>query len=129
MSNHRAQHHQASTQNLPDRVVAKRIKWPPANDKNAWREFDEDVCELIHATSSGNVDQRLNSLSKLVVTYASERFGQIEKKNRKPHTRNRREERIRGIRQELKSLKKQYKVAEESQRPPLAELRDILRKS
>ena len=128
VSTHSAQHHQAPAQSLPDKVITKRIKWPPANNKNAWREFDEDVCELIQATSSGNVDQRLKTMSRLIVSYAAERFGHLEKSGRKPHTLNRREERIKGIRQELRSLKKRYRTAKEEQRPALGELKDILRK-
>ena len=117
-----------SAQTSSDKVIAKRIKWPAANNKKAWREFDEDVCEIIQTTSSGNVEQRLSTLTKLTVSYAAERFGFIDIRERKPHNRNRREEKIRGLKQELKGLKKQYRSATVDQRPALAGLRDILRK-
>ena len=41
--------------------------------------FDEDVCNIIQATLLGNIDRRFNTMSKLIVGYASERFGHFEK--------------------------------------------------
>ena len=127
VTNHSAQHHRGWTQSLPDRVISERIRWPPANNKKAWRDFDEDVSEIIQATSSGNIDQRLHTMSKLIVGYASERFGYIEKTGGKGYTHNRRQGKIEQLRQELRSLKKQFKIASEEERLGLSELRDILR--
>ena len=72
VTNHSAQHHQVPTEALPDRVVAKQIKWPRFNDKKACRSFDEDVCDIIQATFSGNIDRRLNTMSKPIDGYVSE---------------------------------------------------------
>ena len=115
-----------STQALPDRVVAKPIKWPPSNDKKAWHSFDEDVCNIIQATCSGNIDQRFNTMNKLIVSYASEQFGHFEK-TEKVYTQNRHEEKIKTLRLELRSLKKQFRKANKEEHPALTELRDILR--
>ena len=125
VTNHSAQHHQVPTQALPDRVVTKRIKWPPSNDKKAWYSFDEDVCNTIQATFSGNIDRRINIMSRLIISYASERFGHFEK-TEKISTRNRREEKIKTLRLELRSLKK-FRKTNEKEQPALTELRDILR--
>ena len=103
VTNHSAQHHQVPPQAWPDRVVAKQIKWPPSIDKKAWRGFDEDVCNIIQATFSGNIDRRLNTLSKLIVGYTSERFGHFEKIE-KVFTWNRLEEKIKRLKLELRSL-------------------------
>ena len=66
----------------------------PNKQKKAWRDFDEDMCDIIQVTSAGNIDRRLQTISQLIVGYASERFGHIEKIGNKVNTLNRREERI-----------------------------------
>ncbi|XP_063058826.1 uncharacterized protein LOC134452393 [Engraulis encrasicolus] len=68
-------------------------------------------------------------MTSIIVSYAAERFGLIESKN--PMTRftlNRRATQIHKLRQELRTLKKQYKVAGEEEKQPLEELRNILRR-
>ena len=118
---------QPALSNLPLGKV--RIKWPQACKMAAWEQFDEDVDKVLEASAKGDVDRRLQAMTTIIISLAQERFGAEEKKAaRTPYTMNQRAVKIHKIRQELKSLKKQHKEASEEQRPPLAELRVILRK-
>ena len=126
-------HHSAPSlhvadQPMPDIVHHKRIKWPPASESGAWRVFDEDVCAILQSTSAGDADRRLQAMSKIIVSYASERFGLADSKISKPYINNRRTEQIHKLRPELRSLRSQFKKASTEKRLPLAELRDIVRR-
>ncbi|XP_049336392.1 uncharacterized protein LOC125802421 [Astyanax mexicanus] len=128
---HRAQSlHVPQTLN-PSRVIPQqRIKWPPASKRSEWQQFDEDVSKIIQATAKGDVDSRLTSMTTIIISYASERFGQVDKGKSKStsYTMSRRATRIHHLRQELRTLKKQYKAAAEEEKKPLLELKNILRK-
>ncbi|XP_061920230.1 uncharacterized protein LOC133660667 [Entelurus aequoreus] len=69
-------------------------------------------------------------MSTIIVSYGSERFGRMEKGNTEatPYTMNRRATKIHQLRQELRTLRKQFKRAAEEDKQPLEELRNILRK-
>ena len=86
------------------------------------------MCEILGTACKGEVERRLRILPAIIVSYASERFGVLEQqKTRKPVKENRRTKGIKKIRTELRALKKQYKAASPEQKPPLEELRSILR--
>ncbi|TWW66935.1 hypothetical protein D4764_20G0009670 [Takifugu flavidus] len=115
----------------PNRVVQQqRIKWPPANRRSEWLQFDEDVSNIIQATAKGDVDSRLQAMSTIIVSYGSERFGRIEKGNTETtsYTMNRRSFKIHQLRKELRTLKKQFKRASDGDKQALKELYNILRK-
>lgn len=129
-SPHRAQSLQAVEPSNPCKIVQqKRIKWPPAKSQSVWSQFDTDVSKILETTSRGEVDRRLETMTAVIVSYAAERFGHIESSNLKSsYTMNRRANQINKLRQELRSLKQQHKVASEDEKQPLVELRNILRK-
>lgn len=107
----------------------KRIKWPQACKTTVWEQFDEDVDRVLEASAKGEVERKLQAMTTIIISLAQERFGEQDKKPpRSTYTMNQRAVKIHKIRQELKSLKRQHKEASEEQRPPLAELRAILRK-
>uniref|UniRef100_A0A3B1JAJ2 Reverse transcriptase domain-containing protein n=1 Tax=Astyanax mexicanus TaxID=7994 RepID=A0A3B1JAJ2_ASTMX len=111
---------------LPERI---QIKWPQACKTAVWQQFDEDANSVLDATAKGDADRRLQTMTTIIVRLAVERFGVVEKRiGGAPFTMNQRAAKIHRIRQELKSLKLQFKEASEEQRPPLVELRTILRK-
>ncbi len=110
----------------PERV---RVKWPQACKTAVWQQFDQDANTVLEATVKEDVDRRLQTMTPIIVSLAVERFGAVERRTeRTPFTMNQRAAKIHRIRQELKSLKTQFKKASEEQRPPLAELQTILRK-
>ncbi|XP_054628013.1 uncharacterized protein LOC129179159 [Dunckerocampus dactyliophorus] len=127
---HRAQNLQVPSSPAPSIVVQQpRIKWPPANQHKVWHQFDEDITRVIESTAKGDVDRRLQTITTIIVTYGTERFGVEERKSTRPnYTMNRRAEKIHQLRQELRSLARQYKAASEEEKPPLAELRNIIRR-
>ncbi|XP_023810165.1 uncharacterized protein LOC105353972 [Oryzias latipes] len=115
----------------PSRVVPQqRIKWPPARKRSEWCQFDEDVSNIIQAAAKGDAESRLQTMTTIIVSYASERFGHIEKGQTKhtPYTKNRRATKIHHLRQELRTLKKHHKKATEEEKQSLSELKNILRK-
>ncbi|KAK7915664.1 hypothetical protein WMY93_011425 [Mugilogobius chulae] len=108
----------------------RRIKWPAANMSSQWSQFDSDVDQILEATGKGDVDKKLLSLTTMIVNIGAERFGQEERKEPSigGHPMNKREIKIHNIRQEMKSLRRQYKYAGEYERLGLAHLMSIQRK-
>lgn len=53
----------------------RRVLWPAANKESEWRQFDEDVDATLEAACRGEVDQRLQLMSKLIISIGAERFG------------------------------------------------------
>ena len=125
---HSAQSLHDDGQSRSDRILSRMIKWPTASNKGTWQEFDTEVCSILDTTSKGDADRRIQTLTKIILSYASSKFGLVDRCERKAHTNNRRTERIKQLRQELRSLKKRFKKASSEERQPLAELREIVRK-
>ena len=127
-SYHSAQSLQASVPLTLGKESRKKIKWPPANDKGAWQDFDIDICEIIQSATKGDVKRRLNFMTTITTSLASERFGCVElRQPRRPYTANRRVNKMKDLRKEIRSLKKLYRRASIEERQPLEELRGILR--
>ena len=71
------------------------------NNKGAWRDFDNGICEIILSAKT--------------------------RQPRMPYTANRRVNKMKDLRREIRSLKKLYKRASIEERQPLEELRGTLR--
>lgn len=106
-----------------------RIKWPTAHQKEEWQQFNQDVSDILRTISKGDADSRLYTMTTIIISYTSERFGIVQKENKKEPRNNHREKKIHQLRHELKSLKRQYKQANEMEKVPLLELRETLRKN
>lgn len=107
----------------------RRVKWPPASKGSEWQKFDDDVDDILEATMKGVVDRKLQTMTTMIISFATERFGSMEKHGAtNQYSKNRRAEKIAQLRQELRLLKRQFKGATEDIKPGLAELRGILRK-
>lgn len=77
------------------------------------------MSQILEATAKGEVDRRLETMTSIIVSYAVERFGLSDSKNPKTkYILNRRATQIHKLRQELRGLKKQYKVAGEEEKQP-----------
>lgn len=84
---------------------------------------------MLETMAKGDVERRLQAMTTIIVSMAAERFGVEEERGaRQPYSMNQRAVKIHNIRTELKALTKQYKVARQEERAPLAELRTVLRK-
>lgn len=106
-----------------------QIKWPPAKQHKLWQQFDEDTARIINATTKGGIEGRIQNLTSIITSFATERFGVGEPKSSKPtYTKNRREDKIEQFRKELRMLTKQFKAAAEEDKPLLAEIRYTIRK-
>lgn len=129
-SPHSARNLQVSSTN-PMNIKSKRrwIKWPAATMKSLWNQFDNDVDQILEATTKGEASQKLQAMTAIIVGLAAERFGEEERKSpQASYCKNQRAEKIHNIRAEMKVLKRQYKLAEEEERIGLAQLMNILRK-
>ena len=106
-----------------------RIQWPQSSKRTDWKQFDEDVDKILEVTAKGDVDQRLRTMTTLIVNIAAERFGtEAPKHTPTAYAPCHRARKIQSLRKELKLLKRQYKSAGEVERAGLADLRAILRK-
>ena len=99
-----------SNQSLHTNITPKptstttNIKWPPSNSIVDWQNFDKDVCEIICLSSKGNIEARIDLLTVIITNFAAERFGYKEPRQPKvPYKMNRRAEKIKKIRGELRS--------------------------
>ena len=128
MSYHSAQSLQASVPLTLGKESRKKIKYPPANNKGAWQDFDNDICEIIQSATRRDVKRRLSFMTTIITSLASERFGCVEPRQpRMPYTANRRVNKMKALWREIRSLKKLYKRASIEERQPLEELRRTLR--
>lgn len=72
--------------NAPGRVVQQHwIKWPAANQHKVWCQFDEDAARIITATAKGDADKQLQTVTNIIVSFATERFGVEECKTSRPN--------------------------------------------
>ena len=53
----------------------RQVVWPPANKERDWLQFDEDLDQVLDATARGDADQKLLSMSAMIVSIGAERFG------------------------------------------------------
>ena len=77
-------------------------------------------------SAKGAVDKRLLTTSKIIVSYAAERYG-YEKRKEVCGKENRREEKIKQCRRELKALTKRHKTAGPEVKKSLQQLCDSIR--
>jgi len=105
-----------------------RISWPKTSDKKAWKDLDDDLHAILETALQGAVERKLVALTNLVYTVGKERFGlTIQKTTKKPVQMNRRQRQIKGIRSELKVLRRRYRHARKEEKPGLKQFRDSQR--
>lgn len=54
-----------------------KVKWPKANDKDAWRSFDQTLCTTLQGTLRGSITSKLNILGHLIYEEGKEQFGEM----------------------------------------------------
>lgn len=78
------------------------MKWPSANNKSAWSQFDADVSKILETTCRGEVDRQLETMTAIIVIYTTERFGHVKDgKIKSSYTMNRRATKIHQLCQKL----------------------------
>ena len=101
-------------------TVFRKIKWPTAANKNIWHDFDTSIGEVVNISTKESV-----TMSKIIISRAKAQYGYMEIKERFSCKENRRETKIKQLRAELKSLRKQYKKAKPDEQVLVREFRDI----
>ncbi|XP_024908577.1 uncharacterized protein LOC112486376 [Cynoglossus semilaevis] len=127
---HSAQLLQAVEPLNPCRIVQhKQIEWPSANSQTVWAQFDTDVSQILETTAKREVDKCLETMTPSLSAMQQRGLATVRAGTPRPATTtNHRATQIHKLCQELWSLRKQYKVASEEEKQPLADLRNILRK-
>ncbi|XP_052238470.1 uncharacterized protein LOC127849759 [Dreissena polymorpha] len=99
---------------VPNITKRQKISWQRTNDKK-WDMFDNDLDIILQTTLQGRVERKINILTTLVYSLGLEQFGTDEKESQPkpaPYP-NRREREKKKVREELNSLIKRYKKANE----------------
>ena len=105
----------------------RKIKWPTTANKNTWHDFDTSFSEIVNFSEKGSDENQLLTMFKIIISYAKAQYGYIEIKERSSGKENRRETKMKQLRAELKSLRKQYINTKPDEQVPLREVREIIR--
>ena len=119
-SPHSAQNLQVLLTNPPGiKSDRRRIKWPAASMTSLWKQFNDDVDQILEAIAKGEADRRLQVMTSTIVSLAAELFSEEEEKKSSttPYSMNQR------------AVKIHYKVAGQEERTGLAKLMCTLRKN
>ena len=100
----------------------KRIKFPPACDKTAWKKLDRDLASELDKKVSGTLERKLEVFSDIIYHSCLEKFGAKEARPRVEPKPNRRQRRMEELRRKKKRIKKQMKQAAEPDKKPLREI-------
>lgn len=106
----------------------RRIKRPVATTISLWKQFDDDVNQILEAMAKGAANRKLQAMTTIIVSIASERFGEEKKSSGTSYSKNQKSMKIHNIRKEMKALKSQHKVVGEEECIGLAQLMCILQK-
>ena len=108
--NHRALNIQANVVQSSGIASSMSIKWLSANNRGELQEFDSDLVEILQVAAKGELDTRLKFMTKIIVSMITERFGLMKSQHhKKTQNLNQRENKIRQLRREIKSLRKRFK--------------------
>ena len=101
----------------------------PKSSSAEWKHLDEDLDKALDANLRGPVLIKIERLPTLVYAMCKDRFGVMDRSHDKLTTSgpSRRQQEISELRSRLRILKKQYKRANEMERPGLAILREEIR--
>ncbi|KAL0148227.1 hypothetical protein M9458_056459 [Cirrhinus mrigala] len=107
----------------------ERIKWPKMGDTKEWDQLDQDLDKVLGATLAGTAEQKVNTLTTITYNLPRERFGLEDKKVniRAVHQPSRREREIHRLREEIKTLNKQFKRSTVYEREGIKDLTSQLR--
>lgn len=87
----------------------RRVKLPQASKEKEWLQFDEDIDSISEETALGDAYRCLTTMT--TTSLAAMRFGLEEKKSaKKSYTKINRASKIYQLRQELKSVRRRFKV-------------------
>ncbi len=119
----------AEEDNIPKEVPTKeRVKWPPMNDDNAWKAFEETTDKVLETTLAGSIGRKAESQSTIIHTIGRETFGiETKVKAQRIASVSRRETEIRSIRRELKAVKNQWKKCDDHEKEGIEAIRYDLR--
>ncbi|XP_019639899.1 PREDICTED: uncharacterized protein LOC109481744 [Branchiostoma belcheri] len=106
-----------------------QVKWPASNAEKDWEQLDDDLEGILESVLAGNAEKKLDAMVGIVYNVGAERFGKKEagKKGQQKERTNRRERERQQIRKDLRTLRKRWKEADQTEREALKKLREDLR--
>ena len=97
-----------------------KLKWPKANEAEAWRTLDTDLIKVLQERLHGGVEAKLNLFGDIIYQTCKDRFGEIISKQRTaPRERGRREKEITQLVQRRRQLRKNWRKATQQEREGL----------
>ncbi len=96
---------QAVQWNIPSQNV--QIRWPKARQTTEWQRFYKDVDLVLETMAKGDVERRSQTVRKIVIAVAAERFDTEEKWIKQLFFKNNNTTKIQNMYKELMALKKQ----------------------
>ena len=70
--------------NDPSNAPAKeRVKWPPMNNHQAWKEFEEDVVQTLELALCGSVDRKVQVLANVIHAMGKKQVRDARKERKK----------------------------------------------
>lgn len=82
-----------------------------------WLQFDEDTNNILEATAKGEADHCLQTMNTIINSVIAESFRRAVKL---PYTKNNWANKIHQLRQELKSLRRQFNEVREKEKGPVS---------
>ena len=63
---------------METRTAFRKIKWSTSANKNAWQDFNTNIDEIVKILSKGSVENRLLTMSKIIMSYAKAQYEYVE---------------------------------------------------
>lgn len=105
-----------------------KLKWPKANEAEAWRTLDTDLIKILEERLHGGVEAKLNLFGDIIYQTCKDRFGEVFSKQRTaPRERGRREKEITQLVQRRRQLRKNWRKATQPEREGLKVLWEEVR--
>ena len=105
-----------------------KLKWPKANEAEAWYTLDTDLIKILEERLHGGVEAKLNLFGDIIYQTCKDRFGEVTSKQRTtPKERGRREKEIAQLVQRRRQLCRNWRKATQPKREGLKVLWEDVR--
>lgn len=106
----------------------ERIKFPQASLTTEWEELDKELSNELKQKVCGSIAQKIAVFGKTIYEFCRAKYGIVSRPGKKSHKQSRRQRNIEDIRRQKKIARKQWKDADDSEKPGLKALWEDLKK-
>ena len=105
-----------------------KLKWPKANEAEAWKSLDKDLSKSLEAKLHGSAEEKLNLFGEVIYQSCQVRFGEVAPKQRQVGSeKGRREQEINLLVKQRRQLRKLWRKATPQEREGLKVLWEEVR--